>query len=78
MDWIDFKNGKTRPDNDTWVLIKTSLKWAPKYEVCHLRVTNGICLQMTIRVKKKMLLNGHIYRRIKYSQVAELVDALPE
>ena len=37
MDWIDIKNDKTRPDNDTWVLVKTSLKWAPKYEVCHFK-----------------------------------------
>jgi len=35
MGWINFKDEKTRPNNDTWVLIQSSLKHVPKYEVCH-------------------------------------------
>ncbi len=33
MDWIEIKNQK--PKDDTWVLIQSSLKNTPKYEVCY-------------------------------------------
>ena len=34
MNWINFKKDKEYPDNDNWVLIQTSLRTVPKYEVC--------------------------------------------
>jgi hypothetical protein len=33
MDWIEIKNQK--PKDNSWVLIKSSLKNVPKYEVCY-------------------------------------------
>lgn len=39
MNWIDFKTDKTFPKNNSWVLIQTSLKNVPKFEVCY--YTNG-------------------------------------
>jgi hypothetical protein len=35
MEWINFKKDKTYPKDDSWVLIQSSLKNTPKFEVCH-------------------------------------------
>jgi hypothetical protein len=33
MNWIDFKKDKTFPKDNSWVLIQSSSKYTPKYEV---------------------------------------------
>lgn len=35
MKWIDFKQSSIKPDNESWVVIKTALKHVPDYEVCY-------------------------------------------
>ena len=35
MNWIDFKKDKTSPKDNSWVLIQSSLKNTPKFEVSH-------------------------------------------
>jgi hypothetical protein len=35
MKWINFKDEKVSPKDRSWVLISSSLKNVPKYEVCH-------------------------------------------
>jgi hypothetical protein len=35
MNWIDFKKDKTSPKDNSWVLIQSSLKNTPKFEVCN-------------------------------------------
>ena len=35
MKWIDFKKDKTPPSDNSWVLIQSSLKNTPMFEVCH-------------------------------------------
>lgn len=35
MNWVDFKQDKEKPKDDSWVLIQASLKHVPKFEVCH-------------------------------------------
>jgi hypothetical protein len=35
MKWIDFKKEKITPKENSWVIILSSLKPSPKYEVCH-------------------------------------------
>ena len=37
MKWIDFKKDKINPEDNSWVLISSSSKRVPKYEVCHYR-----------------------------------------
>jgi len=38
MKWIEFKEGKGKlPIENSWVLIESSLKNVPKYEVCMYR-----------------------------------------
>jgi hypothetical protein len=35
MEWINFKKDKTSPKDNSWVLIQSSLKNTPMFEVCH-------------------------------------------
>jgi hypothetical protein len=35
MKWINFKEEKVTPKENSWVIILSSLKPSPKYEVCH-------------------------------------------
>ena len=35
MNWIDFKKDKIFPKDNSWVLIQSSLKNTPKFEVCY-------------------------------------------
>ena len=35
MNWIDFKKDKTTPKDSSWVVIQSSVKYAPKFEVSY-------------------------------------------
>jgi hypothetical protein len=39
MNWIDFKKDKKFPKDSSWVVIQSSVKYAPKFEVSY--YTNG-------------------------------------
>ena len=35
MNWLDFKKDKTTPKDSSWVVIQSSVKYAPKFEVSY-------------------------------------------
>lgn len=34
MDWINCKESKEKPKDESWIIIQSSLKNVPKFEVC--------------------------------------------